>query len=63
MSVIHENMFFAVLAVTVVSLLIFGIVQNSIATNSEIRMLADLNPPTNVGVIADGRADYRERER
>src|SRR5688572_4825127 len=61
MSVIRENMFFAVLAVTAVSLLIFGIVQNSGATNSEIRMLADLNPPTNVGVIADGRADYRER--
>lgn len=61
MSVIHENMFFAVLAVTVVSLLIFGSVQNSIATNSEIRMLADLNPPTNIGGIADGRADYRER--
>ena len=61
MSVIHENMFFAVLAVTAVSLLIFGIVQNSMATNSEIRMLADLNPPTNVGGIADGRADYRER--
>lgn len=61
MSVIRENMFFAVLAVTAVSLLIFGSVQNSIATNSEIRMLADLNPPTNVGGIADGRADYRER--
>jgi plastocyanin len=61
MSVIRENMFVAVLAVTAVSLLIFGSVQNSIATNSEIRMLADLNPPTNVGGIADGRADYRER--
>lgn len=61
MSVIRENMFFAVLTVTAVSLLIFGSVQNSIATNSEIRMLADLNPPTNVGGIADGRADYRER--
>ena len=61
MSVIHENMFFAVLAVTAVSLLIFGSVQNSSATSSEIRMLADLNPPTNVGGIADGRADYRER--
>jgi plastocyanin len=61
MSVICENMFFAVLTVTAVSLLIFGSVQNSIATNSEIRMLADLNPPTNVGGIADGRADYRER--
>jgi plastocyanin len=61
MSVIRENTFVAVLAVTAVSLLIFGSVQNSIATNSEIRMLADLNPPTNVGGIADGRADYRER--
>jgi plastocyanin len=61
MSVIYENLFFAVLAMTAVSLLIFGIVQNSSATNSEIRMLADLNSPTNVGGIADGRADYRER--
>ena len=49
------------LAVTAVSLLVFGIVQNASATSSETRMLADLNPPTNVGGIADGRADYRER--
>jgi hypothetical protein len=55
-------MFFAVLAVTAMSLLIFGVLQNSSATSSEIRMLADLNPPTNVGGIADGRADYRERD-
>ena len=41
------------------SLLIFGIVQSASGTNSEIRMLADLNP-TNGG-ISDGRADYRER--
>ncbi len=62
MYVILENSFFAVLTVTVVSLLIFGIVQNSSATSSEIRMLADLNPPTNIGgIAADGRADYRER--
>ncbi len=60
MSIIHENLFFAVLAMTAVSLLIFGIMQNSSATSSEIRMLADLNPPTNVGGLADGRADYRE---
>jgi plastocyanin len=60
MSIIHENLFFAVLAMTAVSLLIFGIMQNSNATSSEIRMLADLNPATNVGGLADGRADYRE---
>jgi len=42
------------------SLLTFSITtQNTSATTSETRMLADLNP-TN-GAIADGRADYRER--
>ncbi|MDQ3851966.1 MAG: plastocyanin/azurin family copper-binding protein [Thermoproteota archaeon] len=61
MSVIHEKLFFAVLAMIAVSLLIFGIVQNSGATSSEIRIVADLNPPTNLGEMADGRADYRER--
>jgi hypothetical protein len=58
---------FATLAMTTttMSLLIFGgssiiiILQNASATSSEIRMLADLNPPTNVGGIADGRADYK----
>jgi plastocyanin len=53
------------------SLFILGdgtiITQNASATSSEIRMLADLNPPTNVegGVgiaAADGNADYRERD-
>jgi hypothetical protein len=61
MTVIYKNLSFAMLAVTAVSLLVFGIVQNASATSSETRMLADLNPPTNVGGIADGRADYRER--
>jgi plastocyanin len=61
MPVLYENLLFTILAMTAVSLLIFGMVQNASATSSEIRMLADLNPPTNVGVIADGRADYRER--
>ena len=59
MTVIYKNLSFAMLAVTAVSLLVFGIVQNASATSSETRMLADLNP-TN-GAIADGRADYRER--
>ncbi len=59
MTVIYKNLSFVMLAITLVSLLIFDIVQNSSATSSEIRMLADLNP-TNGG-IADGRADYRER--
>jgi plastocyanin len=48
------------------SLLTFGITtQNTGATTSEIRMLADLNPPlSGVGAAAaaDGRADYRERD-
>jgi len=49
------------LAMTAMSLLIFGIsIQNASATSSEIRMLADLSPPINVGGLADGRADYRE---
>ena len=61
MPVLYENLLFTILAMTAVLLLIFGMVQNASATSSEIRMLADLNPPTNVGVIADGRADYRER--
>jgi plastocyanin len=59
MTVIYRNLSFVMLAMTLVSLLIFDIVPNSSATSSEIRMLADLNP-TNGG-IADGRADYRER--
>jgi paraquat-inducible protein B len=59
MTVIYKNLSFAMLAVTAMSLLIFGIVQNASATSSEIRMLADLNPTD--GGIADGRADYRER--
>jgi hypothetical protein len=61
MTGIYENLPFIMLAMTAMSLLIFGIsIQNASATSSEIRMLADLNPPTNVGGIADGRADYRE---
>jgi hypothetical protein len=60
MSVKCENLSFAMLAITAMTLLIFAIVQNASATSSEIRMLADLNP-TNGGGIADGRADYRER--
>lgn len=49
------------LAMTAMSLLIFGIsTQNASATSSEIRMLADLSPPIPVGGLADGRADYRE---
>jgi len=59
MTTIYKNLSFAMLAVTAVSLLIFGIVQNASASSSEIRMLADLNPTD--GGIADGRADYRER--
>src|ERR687891_2720969 len=69
MTVICNNLSsFAILAMTIaMSLLILGdgtiITQNASATSSEIRMLADLNPPTNVGggIAADGHADYRER--
>jgi plastocyanin len=62
MSIKYDNLSFIIFAMTAaVSLLVFGIVQNAGASSSEIRMLADLNPPTNVGGIADGRADYRER--
>ena len=61
MSIKYDNLSFTIFAMTAVSLLVFGIVQNAGASNSEIRVLADLNPPTNVGAIADGRADYRER--
>jgi plastocyanin len=67
----YKNLSFATLAMTTTTmlLLIFGgniiiIIHNASATSSEIRMLADLNPPTNVeavGIAADGRADYRER--
>jgi hypothetical protein len=57
----YENLSLIMFAMTAMSLLIFGIsIQNASATGSEIRMLADLNPPTNVGGLADGRADYRE---
>ncbi|MGH9954955.1 MAG: hypothetical protein ACRD39_04760, partial [Nitrososphaeraceae archaeon] len=55
-------------AMTAMSSLIFcTIVQNTSATSSatEIRMLADLNPPPSgvgMGAAADGRADYRERD-
>jgi hypothetical protein len=59
MTVRNKNLTLALLAMAAMSLLIIAIVQNASATSSEIRMLADLNP-TN-GVIADGRADYRER--
>jgi hypothetical protein len=57
----YENLPFIMLAMPAMSLLFFGIsIQNASATSSEIRMLADLNPPTNVGGLAHGRADYRE---
>jgi plastocyanin len=59
MTVVYEKLSFTILAMAALSLLIFGIVQNTSATSSEIRMLADLNPTS--GSIADGRADYRER--
>jgi hypothetical protein len=60
MTVVYEKLSFTILAMAALSLLIFGIVQNTSATSSEIRMLADLNPTS--GSIADGRADYRERD-
>jgi plastocyanin len=66
MAVIHENLSFTILVMAAMSLLTFGITtQNTSATTSEIRMLADLNPPPSgvgMGAAADGRADYRERE-
>jgi plastocyanin len=63
MTVVRENLSSSILVMTVLSLLIFGIiVQNASATTSEIRILADLNPPpSTAGIAADGRADYRER--
>src|ERR671918_1303022 len=67
MTVVYKNLSFIMLTMTAMSLLIFGILQNASATSSEIRMLADLNPPTNVveggigATAADGMADYRER--
>src|ERR671914_2592318 len=70
MTVLYKNLSFIMLTMAAMSLLIFGILQNANATSSEIRMLADLNPPTNVvggetavaaAAAADGRADYRER--
>lgn len=68
MTVVYKNLSFIMLTMAAMSLLIFGILQNASATNSEIRMLADLNPPVDVvgGEIAaaapaDGHADYRER--
>src|SRR5215207_3936591 len=60
MAVIHENLSFTILVMAAMSLLTFSITtQNTSATTSETRMLADLNPTD--GAIADGRADYRER--
>jgi plastocyanin len=63
MTAVHENLSSSILVTTVLSLLIFGIIiQNASATTSEIRILADLNPPpSGAGIAADGRADYRER--
>ncbi|MDQ3882200.1 MAG: plastocyanin/azurin family copper-binding protein [Thermoproteota archaeon] len=65
MAVIHENLSFTILVMAAMSLLTFGIApQNTSATTSEIRMLADLNPPPSgvgMGAAADGRANYRER--
>ena len=65
MTVIHENLYFTTLFMASMSLLIPAtITHNANATSSEIRMLADLNPPPLGGGIAaaDGRADYRERD-
>ena len=62
----YENFSFTILVIAAMSSLTFGIItQNASATTSEIRMLADLNPPPGGGGIAaaataDGRADYRE---
>ena len=63
MTVVHEFLSSSILVMIVMSLLIFGIiVQTTSATTSEIRILADLNPPPSAaGIAADGRADYRER--
>jgi plastocyanin len=63
MTVVHENLSSSILVMSVMSLLIFGIiVHTASATISEIRILADLNPPPGAaGIAADGRADYRER--
>ena len=61
MTGIYQNIPSTMLAMTAMSLLIFGIsIQNASATSSEIRMLANLSPPITVGGLADGRADYRE---
>jgi plastocyanin len=61
----YENFSFTILVIVAMSSLTFGIVvQNASATTSEIRMLADLNPPPGgrgtAAATADGRADYRE---
>lgn len=40
------------------SLLVIGVAQSASARSAEIRMIADLNPPT--GGIADGKADFRD---
>ena len=63
MIAVHENLSSSISVLTVMSLLIFVIiVQNASGTTSEIRILADLNPPpSGAGIAADGRADYRER--
>ena len=62
----YKKLPFVMLVITAMSLLTFGITtQSTSATTSEIRMLADLNPPPSgvgVGAAADGRADYRERD-
>jgi plastocyanin len=65
MAAVCENVSITLLTIAVVSLIMFSILQNASATTSEIRMLADLNPPpSGVGAAAaaDGRADYRERD-
>jgi hypothetical protein len=61
MTIKYENLSVVMVAATAMSLIIFTTVHNTSATSSEIRMLADLSPPTNIGGIADGHADYRER--
>src|SRR3712207_6133156 len=66
MSAVCENVSITILTMAAVSLLTIGIsTQNTSATTSEIRMLADLNPTpggVGMGAAADGRADYRERD-
>ncbi len=54
-----QNTIFAMAAVVAASLLAVRIGENALAASSEIRLLANLNPPN--GGIADGKGDYREK--